>query len=153
MQLIDVVTLFDCTPTGTKSYRKLSTPVTNNVGKTIKTLDDWNYSRNQQRNWETILQCISLKTQTIEVTEPNCFSKDNINVWQFSFCIEHPGIFDDGNDPLGLLKQDVHGVPMIVGLSETYQEGFLMPYLLSTGDKANVYFKLIQEIQDTSQDI
>ena len=153
MQLIDVVTLFDCTPTGTKSYRKLSTPVTNNVGKKIKTLDDWNYSRNQQRNWETILQCISLKTQTIEVTEPNCFSKDNINVWQFSFCIEHPGIFDDGNDPLGLLKQDVHGVPMIVGLSETYQEGILMPYLLSTGDKANVYFKLIQEIQDTSQDI
>ena len=153
MQLIDVVTMFDCTPTGTKSYRKLSTPVTNNVGKKIKTLDDWNYSRNQQRNWETILQCISLKTQTIEVTEPNCFSKDNINVWQFSFCIEHPGIFDDGNDPLGLLKQDVHGVPMIVGLSETYQEGFLMPYLLSTGDKANVYFKLIQEIQDTSQDI
>ena len=149
MQLIDVITLFDCTPTGTKSYRKLQTPVTNNVGKQISTIDEWNYSRNQQRNWETILQCISLKTQPIEVSEPNCFSKDEINVWQFSFYIEQPGIFDDGNDPLGLLKQDVHGVPMIVGLDETYQEGFLMPYMLATGDNANIYFKLIQDVSDT----
>jgi hypothetical protein len=70
-------------------------------------------------------------------------------VWQFSFHIEQLGIFDDGNDPLGLLKQDVHGVPMIVGLSETYQEGFLMPYMLATGDNANIYFKLIQDVSDT----
>ncbi len=147
-QLIDVVTLFDCTPTGTKSYRKLQQPIVNAVGKTISTVEEWDRSRNQQRNWETILQCIGLKTQAINVVEPRLIGEDGVNAWQFTFGIEHEGIFDDGNDPLGLLKQDVHGVPMIVGLDETYQEGFLMPYMLSTGDNANIYFKLIQDISE-----
>ena len=143
-------TLFDCTFTGVTGHlRPQQLPFTTKTGLTIDTPEQWNRSRNQQRNWETILQCISLKTQPIEVSEPNCFSKDEINVWQFSFQIEQLGIFDDGNDPLGLLKQDVHGVPMIVGLSETYQEGFLMPYMLATGDNANIFFKLIQDVSDT----
>ena len=67
MQTIDVVTYFDCTPTGTKSYRKLQPNTTNAVGHKIETMDDWNFSRNQQRNWETIkcafpfvwMQCIT----------------------------------------------------------------------------------------------
>ena len=88
------------------------------------------------------------ETQAINVVEPRLIGEDGVNAWQFTFGIEHEGIFDDGNDTLGLLKQDVHGVPMIVGLDETYQEGFLMPYMLSTGDNANIYFKLIQDISE-----
>jgi hypothetical protein len=34
---------------------------------------------------------------------------------------------------------------MITGLDETYKEGFLMPYLIATGDNPNVYFDLIQD--------
>ena len=50
---IEVITQFDITPTDVKSYRRNSE------------LDDaeWNYQRNQQRNFETILQCISLRCQ------------------------------------------------------------------------------------------
>ena len=70
MQTISVITHFDCTPTGTKSYRKLQNGYVDNSGRTISTLDDWNFSRNQQRNWETILQCVSLQTQPMNVSEP-----------------------------------------------------------------------------------
>jgi hypothetical protein len=147
MQVIDVVTYFDCTPTATKSYRKLQPNTTNAVGHKIQTMDDWNYSRNQQRNWETILQVVSLKTQAIGITEPVCLTKENQKVWQFTFGIEHEGIYDDGNDQLGLLKQEVHGVPMIVGLNETHKEGFLMPYLLAAGENQNIMFTLLDQLQ------
>ena len=143
MQIIDVVTYFDCTPTGTKSYRKLQPGTVNAVGHKIQTMDDWNFSRNQQRNWETILQVVSLKTQAIDITNPIIMTREDKKVWQFSFAIEHTGIYDNGNDQLGLLKEEVHGVPMITGLNETYKEGFLMPYLLAKGENQNIMFTLL----------
>jgi len=149
MQLIEVITLFDCTPTGTKSYRKLNGTVTNAVGQEISTIDEWNYSRNQQRNWETILQCISLKTQPLDIIEPVCAKMEEGKIWTFTFGVEATGIFDNGNDLLGLLKDDLHGVPMITGLDETYKEGFLMPYLIPRGESANIYLKLFQEDSST----
>ena len=118
MQVIDVVTYFDCTPTATKSYRKLQPNTTNAVGHKIQTMDDWNYSRNQQRNWETILQVVSLKTQAIDITNPVIMTREDKKVWQFSFAIEHTGIYDNGNDYLCLLKEEVHCVPMIFVLNE-----------------------------------
>ena len=147
MQTIDVVTYFDCTPTGTKSYRKLQPNTVNAVGHKIKTMDDWNFSRNQQRNWETILQVVSLKTQAIDITNPIIMTREDKKVWQFSFGIEHEDIYNNGNDKLGLLKEAVHGVPMIIGLNETYKEGFLMPYLLATGENQNVMFTLLDQMQ------
>ena len=147
MQVIDVVTYFDCTPTATKSYRKLQPNTTNAVGHKINTIDDWNYSRNQQRNWETILQVVGLKTQAIDITDPVCMTREDKKIWQFTFGIEHEGIYNNGNDKLGLLKEAVHGVPMIVGLNETYKEGFLMPYLLATVENQNIMFTLLDEMQ------
>ena len=144
MQTIDVVTYFDCTPTGTMSYRKLQPNTKNAVGHKINTLDDWNFSRNQQRNWETILQVVSLKTQALDITNPVIMTREAKKVWQFSFGIEHEDIYNDGTDKLGLLKQEVHGVPMIIGLNETYSEGFLMPYLLATGENQNIMFTLLE---------
>ena len=145
MQIIDVVTYFDCTPTGTKSYRKLQPGSVNAVGHKISTLDDWNFSRNQQRNWETILQVVSLKTQAIDISNPMIMTREDKKVWQFHFKIEHEGIYDDGTDKLGLLKQEVKGVPMIVGLNETHKDGFLMPYLLATGENQNIMFTLLED--------
>jgi len=144
MQTIDVVTYFDCTPTATMSYRKLQPNTTNAVGHKINTIDDWNFSRNQQRNWETILQVVSLKTQALDITNPVIMTREDKKVWQFSFAIEHEDIYNDGIDKLGLLKQEVHGVPMIIGLNETYSEGFLMPYLLATGENQNIMFTLLE---------
>ena len=147
MQTISVITYFDCTATGTKSYRKLQNSYVDNSGKSISTLDDWNFSRNQQRNWETILQCVSLQTQPMNVSEPQIIKKKENTLWTFSFGIEHRGIFTKDDDQLGLLKEAVHGVPMIVGLDETYREGFLLPYLIAKGDNQNIVFDIIENIE------
>ena len=50
MQRIRVTTYFDCTQTNTTSYRKIKN------SNTFTTAEEWDYSRNQQRNFETILQ-------------------------------------------------------------------------------------------------
>lgn len=144
MQLIEIVTVFDCTCTGTTSHRKLQdAPIVNKVGTSISTVDEWNFSRNQQRNWETILQCVGLKTQAIDITVPVCKNLGKNKYWKLSFCVEQPDIFNDGEDELGLLKNDMHGVPMIVGLTEHYKEGFLFPYLITHGAKSNIKFKAV----------
>jgi hypothetical protein len=36
---------------------------------------------------------------------------------------------------------------MIVGLNETHKEGFLMPYLLATGENQNIMFTLLDQLQ------
>jgi 2-oxo-4-hydroxy-4-carboxy--5-ureidoimidazoline (OHCU) decarboxylase len=36
---------------------------------------------------------------------------------------------------------------MIVGLNETYKEGFLMPYLLAAGENQNIMFTLLDQLQ------
>ena len=140
MQRIEVTTHFDCTQTGTTSYRKIKT------GNPITTIEQWDFSRNQQRNFETILQCASLRANPQDITDPVSFvTEEGEKFWKFSFCVFHDGSFDNGNDPTGLLKESVNGVPMITGLDETYKEGFLMPYLIATGDNPNIYFDLIQD--------
>ena len=143
MQMIEVYTHFDCTATGTKSYRKLQSGYVDTTGTAITTTDQWNTSRNKQRNWETILQCVSLQTQPLNVTDPQIIRRNEHKVWTFNFSIHHRDIFNNGNDQLGVLKEAVHGVPMIVGLDETYKDGFILPYLIAKGENKNISFDII----------
>jgi len=140
MERIKVTTYFDCTQTGTTSYRKIK------ANSHITSTEQWDFSRNQQRNFETILQCVSLRATPEDITTPLCTtSEDGMKHWTFSFSVSHDGSFATENDKTGLLKESVNGVPMIVGLSETYKEGFLMPYLIATGENSNINFELIED--------
>ena len=57
-------TLFDITATGITGHHKPSRiPFTDNSGQLILDERSWNRGRNQQRNWETLTQLISLRTQ------------------------------------------------------------------------------------------
>ena len=108
MERIEVTTHFDCTQTGTTSYRKI---------KAGTTTEQWDFTRNQQRNFETILQCVSLRANPQDITDPVSFTTaEGDKYWKFSFCISHDGSFSNGIDPTGLLKESATGVPMIVGL-------------------------------------
>ena len=132
MQKISVATMFDCTPTGIRSYRK------GNLEDT-----EWNFQRNQQRNWETLLQCISLRCQPLNIRGTYTYiTEDNHLYWTFDFENDRQDIFLLGDDPLGALKADCHGVPMIVGLTESNRELFLTPYMITTGNHPNTIFAL-----------
>ena len=113
---IRCTTRFDITATGvTGHYKPSRVPFTDLTGQTIATEQDWNQARNQQRNWETITQLISLRTQVEDVTAP----VHHEGQWTFEFSVESNTIFVSGTDPIGILKQDCDGVPMLLGPDST----------------------------------
>lgn len=122
---------FDITETGiTGNYRSFRNAAT--------TVDEsaWARSRNQQRNWETITQIISLRTQAFELSTPVCID----GIWNFNFGVETPDVFGTADDPLALLVNDCIDVPMILGLSETKVK---TPLLIVAGQDQNIWFKLV----------
>jgi hypothetical protein len=132
-------TLFDCTRTGvTGAFRASEIPYQDRAGQTVANLVDWHRSRNQQRNYETLLQIFGLRTQPQEITQPALIN----SMWQFSFVSESEGVFDMHNNPnpLAGLLVDCEGVPMVTGLSE--QPGIAM-VLTTQGDQQNIWFTSI----------
>lgn len=126
-------TLIDITPTGVTTH----TP----------TLE---LERNQQRNWETVQQIISLRTQ------PTIISTDmfvdeikrynfginytgNQRIWTFKFAVEYADIYQEGPDKFGLVKYDFKITPIILGLTETTQPEHALFY--PKGPWNNIYFK------------
>jgi len=137
-------TLFDCSYTGvTGHFRSSEIPFVDRAGQQITNQIDWHRSRNQQRNWETLMQIIGLRTQPQDVTRPECKSSE----WCFEFVAEATGVYSltDSDDPLAGLKQDCDGVPMVTGINE--QTG-IAPTIKVSGSKQNIWFEAINNILD-----
>ena len=114
---IRCTTTFDITATGVTGHCKPSRlPFTDASGQRINSESEWNRARNQQRNLETITQLLSLRTQIDNVTTP--VLNDN-NQWSFEFEVDSDTIFAQGSDPLAVLKEDCHGVPMLLSTEPT----------------------------------
>lgn len=107
--------------------------------------------RDQQRNWETVLQCIGLRTQPHHIQLPELitghakafefgeFYEGEQSVWTWIWAIENTGVYEMNNDPLGALHKDFEQVPIIVGLEETAR--FMLPIFYPYGSIKNIYFK------------
>ena len=107
---ICVLTDFDCRPTGvTGHFRTNVLPFVDRADQSITNFESWNSSRNQQRNWETLLQLIGLYTQPQHIS--NIRMKNGR--WEFEFETEFDDVFRLNDDPVGLLKQACRGVPII----------------------------------------
>ena len=119
-----------------------------------RSTDDDAIDRNQQRNWETLLQCIGLRTQPHFIQEPvhSDFSDITIaefgdlyqgpqRIWIWSWAVEQAGIYDLNNDPLSGLQQDFEQVPIVTGLTETAR--FMLPIFYPYGTIKNIYFKQV----------
>lgn len=101
--------------------------------------------RNKQRNWETIIQVLSLRAQPVYLTEPviihgNHADYDfgaeysgNLSIWTFTFAAEHDGVYT-----AEVLESDLNRVPCIVGLSE--EISLMVPIFSTVLDYRNVYF-------------
>lgn len=109
-------------------------------------------SRNQQRNWETVQQILSLRSQPFALTQNNfaCDIADynfgsnyqgQHEVWQFEFFIEMADLYKLNNNPVGILEQDFNHAPIIIGLTETAT--FNMPLFFTSGNNKNIYFNLV----------
>lgn len=112
--------------------------------------------RNQQRNWETVIQCMSLRTQPQNIVAPVCelvpleyyefgdFYSGQHLVWTWSWSIEREEIFDLPGRPMAGLLQDFEQVPIVTGLEETAR--FMLPIFYPYGTIKNIYFKPVSYI-------
>ncbi len=126
--------LFDITATGVTGHIKSSRiPFTDHAGQRITNELAWNRSRNQQRNWETLTQIISLRTQVIELTEPVRFE----DAWEFEFATETPDAYGSEEDPTRILRLDTAGVPMIHNLPSGE---IISQELITDGPDQNIWF-------------
>jgi len=67
----------------------------------------------QQQNFNTLLQSIGLRANVFWDNDPAFDGK----YWQWTFSVESESVFEEGNDSAGLLKQDLHNVPVIGNLT------------------------------------
>ena len=120
----------------------------------IRSHDNDSLERNQQRNWETLLQCIGLRTQPQNIIEPvvSTFSDINIaefgdfylgeqKVWTWKWTVESNGVYDLPGKPLGGLLEDLEQVPIITGLAETAR--FMLPIFYPYGTIKNIYINQV----------
>lgn len=107
--------------------------------------------RNQQRNWETVIQCIGLRAQPmgliqqvsevdLELHEFGEMYTGKHRVWSFAFTVEHESVFRHLEDPLHYLNESFDQVPVITYLSETAR--FILPIFWTSGAIKNIYFKI-----------
>lgn len=107
IQNIQVMTLVDITETGC-----------------VRVRDNNRKEYHQQQNLNVLLQTIGLRTQPIdpviirsdklmnlsELPFGKIFHNETSKVWILKFYIEGESVWQDGDDSLALLRQDVHGV-------------------------------------------
>lgn len=146
MRKISCYCLFDITPTGVTGHqRQTSYPFTTRKGQVIQDQRQLNLARNQQRNWDTVLQLIGLRTQIFETSDPEIIENNNIfpnapagaRVWSFSFEVEPQAQWLVDNDEFWVLKHDSERTPMILGLNET---ALLEPWITALGNNINIIY-------------
>lgn len=141
---IKCTTRFDITETGirNRTYRA-NIELKDKTGQTITTHKDWQKSRNQQCNWETVNQIISLRTLPERISTPVYDSAES--TWSFEFDVVDPGSIFYNSNPVGYLVGDCDGVPMITGLGESNETA---SFLSSQPADANIWFDVVQYIDD-----
>ena len=132
-------TLFDITATGiTGHFKSNRIPFRDRAGQLISDQESWNRSRNQQRNWETLTQILSLRTQLFDVVDP---VQDNTGSrWMFEFETDRDGVFGPNTNPTEVLELDAADVPM---LTELNNDSDIDSFLVTSGPRQNIWFAAI----------
>lgn len=102
----------------------------------------------QQANYNSLLQAIGLrsniefwydpKEDTGRLPEP---ADGKATHWVWEFETERDYVFHKGDDPIGLLVDDLHGVPIVVNLHNSVD---IVPAVFQTkGDNINTWITII----------
>jgi hypothetical protein len=114
MNIIEIQTLIDITETHVIRPKQGST----------RELD-------QQRNFNTLKQCIEIRSIISYDTSPLSESKDikdlgfgskykgKHKIWTFRFVPDRSGVYSDNVNEVGCLIDDLHEIPIIKNLTET----------------------------------
>ena len=141
MRKIECYTLFDVTATGINGHVKAAQfPYVSRNGLTMGDPAALTRARNQQRNFDTLLQLIGLRTQMFNVSDPTVHTSGpfgNQHTWHFDFEIEPQAQWLVDGDEFWVLKQDSDSSPMIIELEEPAN---LEPRIITQGNKINIIY-------------
>jgi hypothetical protein len=98
----------------------------------------------QQANFNTLLQSMGLRSNVTWITDPKEYTgqlpaplEGKATHWIWTFEVEREDTFLKDGDPVGLLLEDLHGVPIIDGLNNT---AILDPAAFQTqGENINIW--------------
>jgi hypothetical protein len=111
------------------------------------------HQRNQQRNWETVVQLLGLRTQLLRIKPTGILHKDlnsynfgsnytgEHKIWVFEFDVEFQDIYKVGNNDFQILIDDFTQIPIITNLDET--SSFSLPIFYSSETDKNIYFNFL----------
>jgi len=106
----------------------------------------------QQANFNSLLQAIGLRSNVEWTADPRMTEGrlphdigGRARYWTWVFHCERDEIFLKDEDPVGLLKDDLHGVPVISGLNNNVD---IDPAcFLTKGEKSNIWIYEYTEIE------
>lgn len=106
----------------------------------------------QQANFNSLIQAIELRSNVDWDKDPEMNTgrlPDNLdgkaNHWIWEFTVERDFVFlKDNTDPVGLLVDDLNGVPIVADLTNNVE---LSPAAIQTkGPNANTWVKIISQL-------
>lgn len=103
----------------------------------------------QQANFNSLVQAIGLRANTYWETDPKQHSGSlplplvgKAVHWTWEFDVELDDVFRKDNDPVALLKQDLHGVPVIDQLNNSAD---IVPCVFQTeGTNSNIWIYILE---------
>lgn len=150
---IKCYTLYDITQTNVNFRKKFTEIVPSDEIK----------QRSQQSNFETILQIVNMRSQPEDISESEkleikiddidnynfgylygkSYNKKlkTVNIWTFTFSVDHADVFNNGIEDLGNLLNDCNQVPMILNLDESFK----LPNQMNISDEQrNICFEVLK---------
>ncbi len=106
----------------------------------------------QQANFNSLIQAIGMRSNVEWTADPKAYEgrlphdiDGRARHWIWIFHSERDELFSKGDDPVGLLKDDLHGVPVVNGLNNTAD---IEPACFMTrGDRINTWIYEYTEIE------
>ena len=93
----------------------------------------------QQSNFNSLIQGIGMRANITWGHDPIRMEEDSQAVWSWEFEVEREGVFMKDEDPVALLKQDLHGIPIIKNLTNTID--FRQAIFSTHGEQQNIWVR------------
>jgi len=95
----------------------------------------------QQSNFNTLIQGIGMRANIEWSSDPYRAVHEGEAEWFWDFETEQVDVFLENNDPVGLLKKDINGVPIIKNLTNTAD--LKTPVFKTFGDDQNIWIESV----------
>lgn len=94
-------------------------------------------STGQISNFNTFLQGIGLRSNITWNNDPQLEN----DIWTWDFFVEQADVFNNGLNPVGLLLEDLHGIPVVGNLTNT--RAVYPPVIRTLGKDLNTWVEYI----------